>query len=63
MGKVKLNVPDPLDFCPACHKKTQQECSHVNCGRRKRVTVAVPDDASCRGMQSGGYYRKTYQDK
>lgn len=36
--------------CSVCFKKTEDECSHVKCPNRKRVTAQVPDGST--GMYS-----------
>lgn len=56
----------PVEPCKVCHKKTAEECSHVDCPNRKRVTAALPDNCATLDDYDdvlGSYYRDTFKDK
>jgi hypothetical protein len=39
--------------CPVCTKKTDVECSHVDCPNRRRLTAAPPQGANVWHLRSG----------
>lgn len=39
--------------CPVCLKRTEEECSHIDCPNRKRMTAMPPQGGNVRYLVHG----------
>lgn len=46
--------PGEKPSCPVCYKKTESECSHIECPNRVRVTAQMPQGE---GVEDLGFGR------
>lgn len=45
IGRDGKPLKEPAPPCPVCTRRTNRECSHVDCTNRHAVTAGPPDNA------------------